>query len=135
MRKKVILFLISLLIPILSFSQDICYPKTIGDSLIVITPLQLKKTNLIFLEHRKFKLENNELKLQTDKYKQLYSNYLVIDSVNASINSQLRTELLVRDEELQKQLKIVSSQKKQIKAITIGGITVSVALLVFILCR
>lgn len=135
MRKKVILFLISLLIPILSFSQDIYYPKTIGDSLVVITPLQLKKTNLIFLEHRKFKLENNELRLQTDRYKQLYSNCLVMDSINTSINSQLRTELLVRDEELQKQLKIVSSQKKQIRAITIGGVTVSVALLVFILCR
>ena len=134
MRKKVILFLISLLIPILSFSQS-TYPKTIGDSLIVITPLQLKKTNLIFLEHRKFKLENNELRLQTDKYKQLYSNCLVMDSINTSINSQLRTELLVRDEELQKQLKIVSRQKKQIKGLTIGGITVSVALLVFILCR
>lgn len=134
MRKKVILFLISLLIPILSFSKDI-YPKTIGDSLVVITPLQLKKTNLIFLEHRKFKLENNELKLQTDKYKQLYSNCLVMDSINTSINNQLRTELLIRDEELQKQLKIVSRQKKQIKAITIGGITISVALLVFILCR
>ena len=134
MRKKVILFLISLLIPILSFSQS-TYPKTIGDSLIVITPLQLKKTNLIFLEHRKFKLENNELRLQTDKYKQLYSNCLVMDSINTSINSQLRTELLVRDEELQKQRKIVSRQKKQIKGLTIGGITVSVALLVFILCR
>lgn len=118
----------------MSFSKDI-YPKTIGDSLIVITPLQLKKTNLIFLEHRKFKLENNELKLQTDKYKQLYSNCLVMDSINTSINNQLCSELVVRDEELQKQLKIVSRQKTQIKAITIGGITVSVALLVFILCR
>lgn len=134
MRKKVILFLISLLIPILSSSKDI-YPQLLSDSLVVITPSQLKKTNLIFLEHRKFKLENNELRLRTDKYKQLYSNCLVIDSINASINSQLRTELLIRDEELQKQLNIVSCQKKQIKAITIGGLTVSVAFLVFVLCR
>lgn len=129
---KIVLTFLLLFSSLLMSAQ---YPKTIGDSLIVITPLQLKKTNLIFLEHRKFKLENKELRLQTDKYKQLYSNCLVMDSINTSINSQLRTELLVRDEELQKQLKIVSRQKKQIKGLAIGGITVSVALLVFILCR
>ena len=134
MRKKVILFLINLLIPILSFSQDI-YPKLLNDSLVVITPLQLKKTNLIFLEHRKFKLENNELQLQTAKYKQLYENCLVTDSINSTINSELKSELLARDEELRKQLQIVSKQKRQIKAITIGGVTVSIALLLFILCR
>lgn len=129
---KIVLTFLLLFSSLLMSAQ---YPKTIGDSLIVITPLQLKKTNLIFLEHRKFKLENKELRLQTDKYKQLYSNCLVMDSINTSINSQLRTELLVRDEELQKQRKIVSRQKRQIKGLTIGGITVSVALLVFILCR
>ena len=134
MKKKVVLFLVSLLIPILSFSQDI-YPKLLNDSLVVITPLQLKKTNLIFLEHRKLKLENNELQLQTAKYKQLYANCLVADSINSTINSELRSELLARDEELRKQLQIVSKQKKQIKAITIGGVTVSIALLLFILCR
>lgn len=134
MRKKVILFLISLLIPMLSFSGDI-YPKTIGDSLIVITPLQLKKTNLIFLEHRKFKLENIELRLQNDKYKQLYLNSLAMDSINSLANSRLKAELIVRDEELQKQLKVASRQKRVIKTLTIGGIAVSVALLVFLLYR
>lgn len=134
MRKKVILFLISLLIPILSFSETI-YPQLLNDSLIVITPLQLKKTNLIFLEHRKLKLENSELQLQTAKYKQLYANYLVIDSINSTITNELRSELLARDEELKKQLQIVSKQKKQMKAITIGGVTISIALLLFILCR
>ena len=134
MRKKVILFLISLLIPILSFSRD-TYPKTIGDSLIVITPLQLKKTNLIFLEHRKFKLENIELRLQNDKYKQLYLNSLAMDSINSLANSRLKAELIVRDEELQKQLKVVSKQKRVIKTLTISGIAVSVALLVFLLYR
>ena len=118
----------------LSFSGDI-YPKTIGDSLIVITPLQLKKTNLIFLEHRKFKLENIELRLQNDKYKQLYLNSLAMDSINSLANTRLKAELIARDEELQKQLKVVSKQKKVIKTLTIGGIAVSVALLVFLLYR
>lgn len=118
----------------LSFSRN-TYPKTIGDSLIVITPLQLKKTNLIFLEHRKFKLENIELRLQNDKYKQLYLNSLAMDSINSLANSRLKAELIVRDEELQKQLKVVSKQKKVIKTLTIGGIAVSVALLVFLLYR
>ena len=134
MRKKVILFLLSLLIPILSFSED-TYPQLLSDSLVVITPSQLKTTNLIFLEHRKFKLENEELRLQTAKYKQLYSNCLVMDSINSTISEELKAELLIRDEELRRQMQTVSRQKKQMKAITIGGVTISVALLLFIICR
>lgn len=49
-KKTLVLFLLSLLIPIVSFSQTI-YPKILNDSLIVITPTQLKQTNLIFSEH------------------------------------------------------------------------------------
>lgn len=49
-KKTLVLFLVSLLIPIASFSQTI-YPQILNDSLIVITPTQLKQTNLIFSEH------------------------------------------------------------------------------------
>ena len=74
MKKLTILLLINLLIPILSFSQTI-YPKIAEDSTIVISPIQLKQTNLIFSEHSKLLLENIN-------YKNLITNYQKIDSVN-----------------------------------------------------
>lgn len=81
MKKLTILLLINLLIPILSFSQTI-YPKIAEDSTIVISPIQLKQTNLIFSEHSKLLLENNIYQSQIINYKNLVTNYQRIDSIN-----------------------------------------------------
>lgn len=58
-----------------------------------------------------------------------------MDSINSSISEELKAELLIRDKELRRQMQVAARQKKQIKAITIGGVTISVALLLFIICR
>ena len=62
-------------------SSQNTYPKLINDSLVVITPQQLKATNLIFLEHKKFKLEIPELKKQLTSYESLINSYERTDSV------------------------------------------------------
>ena len=61
-------------------SQNI-YPKLVNDSLIVITPKQLKSTTLIFLEHKKLKLEKVELIKQVDSYALLTANLAKADSL------------------------------------------------------
>ena len=65
-----------------SFSQNISYPKCTTDSLILITPFQLKQTNLIFTEHKYLKLENSLLNEQIVDYTKLTTNLLVTDSLN-----------------------------------------------------
>ena len=52
------------------------------DSTIVISPIQLKQTNLIFSEHSKLLLENNIYQSQIINYKNLVTNYQRIDSIN-----------------------------------------------------
>ena len=61
----------------LSISQNTYYPKIIinnTDTLVIITPIQLKTTNYIFAEHNKFKLENIQLNNQIISYKNIQIN-------------------------------------------------------------
>ena len=69
-----------------SFSQTI-YPKSLNDSLVIITTEQLKKTDLIFLEHAKFKQEILELNKQITNYEDLVLNFQETEKLNeAKIN-------------------------------------------------
>ena len=93
------------------------------DSLIVITPQQLKQTNLIFLEHSKLKsdvyLLNGKIKLESEinsklkeaiKIKDItIDNYKLIDNINRDIIAK-------KEKTLQKY-----------KAWTIGGIAITTA--------
>ena len=80
MRKLVIALLLSLLTPIVSLSQS-TYPIIRTDSLVTITPEQLKITNLIFNEHR-FLLEKVDiLNNQVSNLEQINILYEIQDSV------------------------------------------------------
>ena len=92
-----LILFISLLIPISSFSQDTY--QTTKDSLIVITPKQLKITNLIFAEHSELKKEQPLLKLQIEGLEKIIDNYTIQDSI--------RTAEIATYEE-----KVASDQKK-----------------------
>ena len=71
-------------------SSQNTFPKLTNDSLIVITPQQLKATNLIFLEHKKLKLEVPELSMQINSYESLIKSYEQSDSIqNAKIERLL----------------------------------------------
>lgn len=74
MKKRLGIFLISLLLTTYTFSQN-TYPKLLNDSLIIITSKQLKATNLIFMEHKKLKLEVPMLYNQINDYKNIIVNY------------------------------------------------------------
>ena len=119
-------------------SSQNTYPKLVNDSLVVITPQQLKATNLIFLEHKKFKLEIPELRKQITSYESLINSYERNDSVkNAQIN-RLMLHAQASEQVMQNQLREINkleSKKKLYRGLTIGGFTVSAVLLITLLLK
>lgn len=119
-------------------SSQNTYPKLVNDSLVVITPQQLKATNLIFLEHKKFKLEIPELKKQITSYESLINSYERNDSVkNAQIN-RFMLHAQASEQVMRNQLREINkleSKKKLYKGLTVGGVTVSVVLLITLLLK
>ena len=125
MKKILLILLISLSLPMLGFSQN-TFPKIVQDSMIVITPQQLKHTNLIFLEHKKLKLEILELNKKLSLQKQIndkleeslvvqtntIENYKSMESINKDM-------LYRKDQEIKK-------YKLSAKGWMIGGISVTV---------
>ena len=127
MRKILLILLINISPMIYCFTQD-TYPKIIRDSLLVITPEQLKQTNLIFLEHNVFKNKINELediiKIQNDinnnLNKDIYLNKDIIYEKDSIINNN--TILLY-----QNSIKL-DTYKNINRRLIIGGIGVTITL-------
>lgn len=128
MKKVLIVLLLSLLPTMFTFSQTI-YPKLTQDSLIVITPTQLKKTNLIFLEHQKLKLEVKQLENKIGLHEEtnsLLQQLLEVKEQQISnlhkINTFNESLLSIREEELKK-------YKVQNRLFVIGGCTICASLI------
>ena len=102
MKRIVLLLCISLLTVIVCSSQT-TYPRILSDSTVLITSKQLKQANLIFLEHQKYKLINNELDSQIINYKKLVNNYELQDSVYNAKISYLNDELNTNSNKIHKQ--------------------------------
>ena len=120
-----------------SFSQT-TYPKLTSDSLIVITPQQLKATNLIFLEHKKLKLEVPELNKQIVSYESLINSYAKSDSLKNSQMDELTNYIEVSEQVRENQLREINKLKSKnqlYKGLSIGGVTVSVMLLITLLIK
>lgn len=119
-------------------SSQNMYPKLTNDSLVVITPQQLKAANLIFLEHKKLKLERFELAKQLASYELLIANYAKTDSLRiqqldrANLQVQMCNEAISRQNE---QFAKISKKNKRLTTLSIGGLSVSVVLLVILLAK
>lgn len=119
-------------------SSQNTYPKLTNDSLIVITPQQLKATNLIFLEHKKLKLEIPELNKQIASYESLIKSYEQTDSVRNAQVKRLMLHAEVSEQVMQNQLREINkleSKNKLFKGLAIGGVTVSVILIATLLLK
>lgn len=123
------MLLISLLVTISSFSQN-TYPKITSDSLIVITPLQLKQANLIFVEHKSLKLENSLLNEQVIDYSVLTNHLLIADSLNKRKVNYYEKELeetnytiYELENIIRKQHKTLQNNKTAIEGLLIGLIS------------
>ena len=134
MKRIVILFLTILLVRIICFSSNTS--KVISqDSTVLITSDQLKYANLIFVEHKKL-LEENELLYQQVQNYRIKTDYLLkIDSLRVmqiSNYQHINKTYVTQIENLNKAI------KKKDRAVTcwkIGGITVSIGLVLFLLLK
>lgn len=125
----------------MSISQNTYYPKIIinnTDTLVIITPIQLKTTNYIFAEHNKFKLENIQLNNQIISYKNIQINnnnifneqskkidiLMMEDSLNKVMLNQYKINLI-------KQNKV----KNTYKYLMIGGISISIGCILIMLIK
>lgn len=128
MKRIVISFLIILLQTTTSSSQIIW-----NDSVIGITPIQLKTTNLIFVEHEKLLKENSLLKIQLDNYtkdNQLLTQTDSIRTIQLKGYKDLDTQNKKQIEQLNKDL---SRKKRELTVWKIGGLGISVGLLLWLL--
>lgn len=101
MKRIVLLLCINLLTAIVCSSQTI-YPQIASDSTVIISHKQLKQTNLIFLEHKKFKEVNEELNNQIINYRKLVDNYELQDSLYRERVSYLDNELNISNNKIHK---------------------------------
>lgn len=119
-------------------SSQNMYPKPVDDSLVVITPQQLKASNLIFLEHKKLKLERFELNKQLTSYELLTANYAKTDSIRLQQLARAELQMQMYDEAISKQREQIAKMNKKNKRLTtlsIGGFAISVGLLLALLIK
>ena len=119
-------------------SWENMFPKLVDDSLVVITPQQLKASNLIFLEHKKLKLERFELNKQLTSYELLTANYAKTDSIRLQQLARAELQMQMYDEAISKQREQIAKMNKKNKRLTtlsIGGFAISVGLLLALLIK
>lgn len=119
-------------------SSQNMYPKLVDDSLVVITPQQLKASNLIFLEHKKLKLERFELNKQLTSYELLTANYAKTDSIRLQQLARAELQMQMYDEAISKQQEQITKMNKKNKRLTtlsIGGFAISIGLLLALLIK
>lgn len=119
-------------------SSQNMYPKLVDDSLVVITPQQLKASNLIFLEHKKLKLERFELNKQLTSYELLTANYAKTDSIRLQQLARAELQMQMYDEAISKQREQIAKMNKKNKrlaTLSIGGFAISVGLLLALLIK
>lgn len=119
-------------------SSQNMYPKLTNDSLVVITPQQLKAANLIFLEHKKLKLERFELTKQLASYELLIANHAKTDSLRVQQLDRANLQVRMYNDAISKQneqLSKISKKNKRLTTLSIGGLSVSVVLLVILLAK
>lgn len=134
MKRITILFLTILLVRTICFSSNTSEAIRQG-STVSITSDQLKYTNLIFIEHKKL-LEENKLLLQQVQNYKVKTNYLLTtDSLRVAQISNYK--LINREHSIQIE-NLNKTIKKKDRAVTcwkIGGITVSIGLVLFLLLK
>ncbi len=102
------------------------FPKLTHDSLVVITPQQLKQTNLIFVEHNKLLLENEQLEMEVLDYEELLDYASRQDSLRQIRFSEFQDQLEMNNRMIQEQQELLQKQrnKNKILGYTLGGVAV-----------
>ena len=134
MKKILIVSLLTLLTRIIAFSSTTLVP-TQQDSIVYITATNIKYANLIFAEHKKMLVENELLHKQLDNYRSLNSQLIHIDSLRrlqVENYKELNESRLLQIEKLNKKVRI---QNNHLLGWQIGGVVVSVGLVLLLLLK
>lgn len=110
-------------------------PPIERDSIVSVTASDIKYANLIFVEHKKLLKENDLLDEQLNNVLQINSQFQQIDSLRTqqiSEYNELNQSYLRKMDELNKE---ISKKNRVIRGWQIGGVTVSVGLILFLLLK
>ena len=129
MKRIVILLLTILLTKIICFSNNI---STNQDSTVLITSQELKQINLIFVEHEKLREENVLLYKLINNYKEEVKTLEKVDSVRKIQITEIQQGCNERADNLNKEIK---KKNRALRAWQIGGVTLSVGLLIFLILK
>lgn len=132
-KKTWIVFVLILLTKITSFSQTTS--TQIEPDSIAVSITDLKYANLIFAEHKKLLLENKYLYDQVDNLNHLNIQNQRIEELRLQqINEYeaLNQQQINKITDLEKELK---KKKNRLVAWEVGGVTVTVGLILFLLLK
>ena len=100
---------------------------------MVITPQQLKQTNLIFLEHKKLSKEVVLLNQQIGNLETINKNLILTDSLRTSQLNRCMLQANLNDQvinSLNAKLAKKEKQSKKLKTLSISGFTIAASLFV-----
>ena len=134
MKRTLIALLIMMLVRITCFSSTTSI-QTELDSIVSVSTSDLKYANLIFVEHSKLLKENSLLYQQIGNYIELNKQLTQVDSLRLqqlTEYNKLNHSYVTQVEALNRKVK---EKNKAIRCWQIGGITVSVGLVLFLLLK
>lgn len=120
MRKIFVLLLISLILPICSFSETISQDT-------LLTAQDLKKLDLILVQHNKWESEVPLLYDQIANYKKLCKSYEVTDSLNRVSKELYKQEITIRDNSIKK----LQKSNRRYKRLSVGTTIIMLVCLAF----
>ena len=134
MKRNIITFSLILLVTITSFSQT-TLNETKQDSTVLITSDQLKRTNLIFVEHEFLLKTDSLLHQQLANYKLNNDLLLRSDSIHTEELNKYKSLAESLHSEIESLNNEIKKKNKTILTFKIGGITISSGLLLWLLLK
>lgn len=127
MRKIFLILLMVILTRIVSFSSNIS-EVTNNDTIVSVSITDIKYANLIFAEHKKLLTENKLLVEQNQEYNNLVVNLNKVDSIRKQQN-------YIYEKQIDYLSKECKNKDRTIKYWKIGGITISIGLIIALLVK
>ena len=134
MKKSILTFFLILLATTTSFSQTISN-EIKKDSTVLITSDQLKRTNLIFVEHEALLKTNSLLHQQLNNYKLNNDLLLRSDSIHKVEIDKYKLLTESFSSKIASLNKEIKRKDRTILTLKIGGITISSGLLLWLLLK
>lgn len=132
MKRLLILFFV-LMVTKVAYSSWNTLPPIENDSTVLIKLDDIRTANLIFVEHSKLLKENKLLYKQIDNYKSSNSILMDIDSIRCRDIEYLRNINMEYSNQISNLDEQIRQEKQKLKYWRIGGITVSVGILLLFL--